>query len=217
MASSLRLHPEASLVRLELTGPDGYPRLSAALLDDLAARLEPLLADPACEGIVIHGSDKCFAAGAEIAEVGTLTGATALRFPRRGQLLFEKLTWASKPVVAAVAGYCLGGGLDLALACRWRLAAPEALFGHPGATLGLLTGWGGTQRLPQLIGGAGALEMLLRGEPVSAEQARRLGLVDEVVPSEELLARALERARPTRARAAATRRESGLDPDGGMN
>lgn len=192
MASSLRLHRENEIIRLELLGPDGYPRLSASLLDELDTHVDALLVDSACAGLVIHGSEKCFAAGAEIAEVGALTPATALPFARRGQLLFEKIARATKPVVAAVAGYCLGGGFDLALACHARLATPEAVFGHPGTTLGLLTGWGGTQRLPQLIGRTRALELLLRGEPISAQQAQALGLVEEVVAGQELLPRARE-------------------------
>lgn len=201
MPSSLRVHPEEGVVRLELTSSDGYPRLSASLLEELGLCVDRLLADPACEGIVIHGSETCFAAGAEIAEVGALSGTTALPFARHGQLVFEKIARATKPVVAAVAGYCLGGGFDLALACCWRLATPEAVFGHPGTSLGLLTGWGGTQRLPQLIGRAPALELLLRGEPVAAEQALALGLVDEVVSGEALLPRALDFARQVRERA----------------
>lgn len=197
MPSSLRLHLGGDVARLEMADSNGYPRLSASLLADLEAQLDRLLATPACQGIVIHGSQKCFAAGAEIAEVAALTrgGVAALPFARRGQLLFEKIARASKPVLAAVAGYCLGGGLDLALSCGWRLATPQALFGHPGAGLGLLTGWGGTQRLPRLIGRGLALEWLVRGEPVTAEKAQAAGLVDEIVPPEELFSQAIQRAR----------------------
>lgn len=196
MPSSLRVHPDEGVVRLELTGPDGYPRLSAALLDSLDAQLSALLADGACGGIVIHGSSRCFAAGAEIAEVGSLTGVSALPFARHGQLLLEKIARASKPIVAAVTGYCLGGGFDLAVACHWRLATPDAQFGHPGVTLGLLTGWGGTQRLPRLIGRARSLGMLLTGEGLGAQQALEFGLVDEIVSPDALLPRSRERARP---------------------
>jgi enoyl-CoA hydratase/carnithine racemase len=194
VSSSLRLHAEERLVRLELLGVNGYPRLTRFLLAELDSGLSSLLADPGCEGAVVHGSEKCFAAGADIAEVGALSGVSALEFARRAQLLFERIARAAKPVVAAVSGYCLGGGFDLALACRWRLAAPGAVFGHPGATLGLLTGWGGTQRLPRLLRPAHALELLLSGKQVDAEQALEIGLVDEVVPVEALRSRALKRA-----------------------
>lgn len=195
MPSSLRLHREAGIVRVELLGPDGYPRLSAALLDDLEATLDTLLADKECAAIVLHGSEKCFAAGAEIAEVGALTGLTALPYARRGQLLFEKIARAAKPVVAAVSGYCLGGGFDLALASHSRLATANAVLGHPGVTLGLFTGWGGTLRLPALLGRARALALLLTGEPVSAERALALGLVDELAPEGQLIPRGVARAR----------------------
>lgn len=194
MASALRLHREGPLARLELCDSDGYPRLSTPLLEALAAELDRLVADPACAGIVLHGSEKCFAAGAEISELASLSGLAALEFARRTQLLFETLARAPKPVVAAVTGYCLGGGLDLALACHLRLATPEAVFGHPGATLGLLTGWGGTQRLPRLVGRARALELLLSGDSIPAEEALAIGLVQEVVATRELIPRALLRA-----------------------
>jgi len=194
VTAPLRLHREGGVVRLELAGPDGYPRLSAALLDELEAALDQMLADSACAALVLHGSEKCFAAGAEISEVGALTGLTALPYARRGQLLFEKIATAKKPMVAAVSGYCLGGGFDLALACHARAATPEAVFGHPGVTLGLFTGWGGTRRLPALMGRAQALGLLLTGEPVDAERALALGLVDELAPAGQLIPRAVERA-----------------------
>ena len=200
MASSLRLHRQDNLARVELTGPDGFPRLATSLLEELDREIDRLFADDACQAIVIHGSPQCFATGADIAEVGALTGVTALPFARRGQLLFEKIARGPKPVVAAISGYCLGGGWDLALACWVRLATPDAVFRHPGATLGILTGWGGTQRLPQLLGRARTLELLLQGKALTAQRAAALGLVEEVVPGEQLLPRALERAAQLAAR-----------------
>jgi len=171
---------------------DGYPRLSASLLRELEDALDSVLQDASCSGLVLHGTEKCFSGGAEISEVGALTGTTALDFSRRAQLLFERLTESPKPVVAAVSGYCLGGGFDLALACHARLATPDAVFGHPGAMLGIITGWGGTQRLPRLIGRGRALETLLTGDTIGAERGRAIGLVAEVVSPERLVARALE-------------------------
>ncbi len=195
MPSTLRLHFEDHIARVELSQLDGYPRLGISLLEELAVHLDRLFADPACHGFVLHGSDDCFAAGAEIAEVASLTSITALDFARRTQLLFDRIACAPKPVVAAVAGYCLGGGLDLALACHVRLATPDAEFGHPGPTLGLLTGWGRTQRLPHLVGRARALEVLLPGQTIEAREALGLGVVDEIVPAHALLSRASSRAR----------------------
>lgn len=200
MASSLRLHRQDNLARIELTNPDGFPRLATSLLEELDREIDRLFADARCQAIVIHGSPQCFATGADIAEVGALSGVTALLFARRGQLLFEKIARGPKPVVAAISGHCLGGGWDLALACWVRLATPDAVFRHPGATLGILTGWGGTQRLPQLLGRARTLELLLQGKALTAQRAAVLGLVEKVVPGEQLLPRALERAAQLAAR-----------------
>ena len=200
MDSTLRLHPDGAITRLEMLQADGFPRLSASLLRELEDALDQVLLDPGCAGVVLHGSEKCFAAGAEIAEVGALGGTNALDFSRHAQLLFERLAEAPKPVIAAVSGYCLGGGFDLALACHTRIATPDAVFGHPGATLGIITGWGGTQRLPRLVGRGRALEMLLTGESIAAECALEMGLVSELLPVKRLLVRAVELAQgPVRA------------------
>jgi len=190
----LQAHHHQGVVRLELLGENGYPRLSTSLLCELEEAFVRLSRDASCQAIVIHGSDKSFAAGAEIAEVGALTGVAALDFSRSAQLLFERLSRSAKPIVAAIQGYCLGGALDLALACHYRLATPDAVLGHPGATLGLITGWGGTQRLPRLIGHARSFELLLLGQSIGAEQALQFKLVDEIAPAAHLLERAAVRA-----------------------
>ncbi len=194
MPPLLQVHHHQGVFRLELLGENGYPRLSTSLLYELEDAFARLSGDSSCRAIVIHGSDKSFAAGAEIAEVGALTGAAALDFSRSAQLFFERLACSPKPIVAAINGYCLGGALDLALACHYRLATPDAVLGHPGATLGLITGWGGTQRLPRLLGRAQTFELLLLGQPINAEQALRMGLVDEIVQDSQFLESALARA-----------------------
>lgn len=111
-------------------------------------------------------------------EIAALDGSTAYEFSRIGQRLMTAVENFPAPVYAAVAGYCMGGGLDLALACRQRIASPHAVFGHRGAALGLITGWGGTQRLPRLIGKARALELFVAAEKVHAAHALHIGLVD---------------------------------------
>ncbi len=146
-------------------------------------------------GIVITGTDRAFATGADLAEVRSLTPASALPFSGIGQRLFRFIERFPKPVVAAIRGYCLGGGLDLALACHIRIAATDAVFGHPGGSLGIMTGFGGTQRLPRLIGRARAMEMLTTGRNIAAEEARAWGLVSLVVPPQHVLAMSLEAAR----------------------
>jgi len=124
-------------------------------------------------------------------EIAALNAPTAYEFSKMGQELMSAIDNFPAPVYAAVGGYCMGGGLDLALACHRRIAAPHAVFGHRGAALGLITGWGGTQRLPRLIGKARALEMFVAAEKISAERALQIGLVDGIAtdPVSEALRR----------------------------
>jgi enoyl-CoA hydratase/carnithine racemase len=133
------------------------------------------------KGLIITGNEKFFSAGADLTEILRLTGPAAFEFSRSGQALTSAIDRFPAPVFAAIRGYCMGGGMDLALACDYRIAAPHAIFGHRGATLGVMTGWGGTQRLPRLIGRARALQMFLLAEMISAEEALRTGLVDRIM------------------------------------
>jgi enoyl-CoA hydratase/carnithine racemase len=130
--------------------------------------------------VVVAGNDRLFSAGAELAEISALDGPSAYEFSKMGRALMDAINHFPAPVYAAIAGYCMGGGLDLALACHHRIASPHAVFGHRGAALGLITGWGGTQRLPRLIGKGRALEMFVAAEKIIAPQALRIGLVDAI-------------------------------------
>jgi len=130
------------------------------------------------ENLIFTGKGDVFASGADLREIAKITGETAAGFALRGQDLMNKI--GQKNAVAAINGYCFGGALDLTLACRKRIAAPNAIFSHPGANLGIVTGWGGTQRLTRLVGEAAALEMFLTAERVSAEKALKIGLVDAI-------------------------------------
>lgn len=147
--------------------------------------------------LIITGNDRFFSTGADLHEVARLTGPEALKFSAMGQELMNLVENFPKPVIAAIHGYCMGGGLDLALACHARIAGPHAIFGHRGAALGLITGWGGTQRLPRVIGKAGALQMLVAAEKLSATQAQAIGLVDEV-NADPMAAAILRLANPAR-------------------
>lgn len=138
------------------------------------------------QGVVIMANNESFATGADIGEISQLTALTAMEFAAQGQRLCNQIESFPIPVVAAIRGFCLGGGLDLALACHARVAAYDSSFGHPGGALGLITGWGGTQRLPRLIGKAQALQVLLTAERIPATQALTLGLVDELVAGQDL-------------------------------
>ena len=138
--------------------------------------------------ILLTGSgEKAFVAGADIAELAALTPAQAQDAAQRGQTAFARLENSTKPVLAAVNGFALGGGCELAMACHMRVAADNARFGQPEVNLGLLPGYGGTQRLPQLIGKGKAIELLLTADVLKADEALRLGLVNHVVPLAELL------------------------------
>ena len=133
------------------------------------------------KALIITGNEKFFSAGADLNKISQLTGPAAFEFSRSGQALTSAIDRFPAPVFAALRGYCMGGGMDLALACDYRIAAPNAVFGHRGAALGVMTGWGGTQRLPRLIGKSRALQMFLLAEMVGAEDALRIGLVDRIV------------------------------------
>ena len=150
--------------------------------------MEQALDEPLVRGIILTGSgEKAFVAGADIAELAALTAAQAARASEHGQEAFARIEESTKPVVAAVNGFALGGGCELAMACHMRVAADNARFGQPEVNLGLPPGYGGTQRLPQLIGKGKAIELLLTADMVKANEALHLGLVNHVVPQAELL------------------------------
>jgi enoyl-CoA hydratase/carnithine racemase len=130
--------------------------------------------------LILTGNEKFFSAGADLHEIRDLTGTEAYEFARMGQALMDTVENFPAPVYAAIHGHCMGGGLDLALACHHRIAAPGTVFGHRGAALGLMTGWGGTQRLPRLLGKAQALQMFVVAEKLTAEQALRIGLIEAI-------------------------------------
>ena len=146
--------------------------------------------------LIITGNDRFFSAGADLNEIAALYGPAACEFAKMGQELMQRIEDFPAPVSAAISGYCMGGGLDLVLACHSRIASPRAVFGHRGAALGLITGWAGTQRLPRVIGKARALEMLITAERLSASRALATGLIDAIAG--DPLAEALHRINATR-------------------
>ncbi|HEX9121580.1 MAG TPA: enoyl-CoA hydratase/isomerase family protein [Terriglobales bacterium] len=170
-------HRDACAV-LRLISPDGTNRLTRACVLALTDAVRELARAP--RPLIITGNHKFFSAGAELSEIVALTGPAAYAFSHMGQALMNEIGCFPAPVVAAVDGYCMGGGLDLALACHRRIASPHAVFGHRGAALGLITGWGGTQRLPRLVGKTRALQMMIEAEKVHAREALRIGLVDAI-------------------------------------
>jgi enoyl-CoA hydratase len=178
---------------ITLNRPQAMNALNDALMDELAAALDAFEADDGIGCIVITGSAKAFAAGADIATMKDLSYIDAYRanFISRN---WERLAHCRKPVIAAVAGFALGGGCELAMMCDFIIAAENARFGQPEIKLGILPGFGGTQRLPRAIGKAKAMEMCLTGRLMDAAEAERSGLVARVVPTEKLLEDALATA-----------------------
>jgi enoyl-CoA hydratase len=171
---------------VQFTNPAERNPLSRSVVDQLHAIVA------GCTGpLIFTGDDRVFASGADLREIAGLTPDTAPDFGRYGQELMKKVSELPFRTAAAINGFCFGGAFDLALSCDIRLAAPHARFAHPGAGLGIITGWGGTQRLPRLVGTAWALEMFFTAEPVDAARALQIGLVDEIV--DDPLVRALVR------------------------
>jgi enoyl-CoA hydratase len=171
--------------------PDKLNALNGRTIEELDAVFSALAFDAAVRGVVVTGAgEKAFVAGADIEELSGLDAQGGRAVSELGQRVFDRIEWLGKPVVAAVGGYALGGGCELALACHVRVASENASLGTPEVKLGLLCGYGGTQRLPRLVGRGAALEILLTGERVRADEALRLGLVNRVVGRETLLAEA---------------------------
>lgn len=173
-----RLESDGPVRILRFSSPDGTNRLTRACVLALATVLEEIKAQSI--PLIITGNRQFFSVGADLNEIAALTGPGAYAFSAMGQTLMNSIANHPAPVIAAIEGHCMGGGLDLALACHQRIAAPHAVFGHRGAALGLMTGWGGTQRLPRLIGKGRALELFVAAEKISAARALEIGLVDGV-------------------------------------
>jgi enoyl-CoA hydratase len=182
------LDTATGIVTITVNRPTKLNALNAATIEELGQAIDQARADAAVRGILLTGSgEKAFVAGADIAELASLTGPGAQDASAKGQAVFRRFETSPKPVVAAVNGFALGGGCELAMACHIRVASDNARFGQPEVNLGLLPGYGGTQRLVQLVGKGKALELLLTADQVKAEEAQRLGLVNHVVPQAELL------------------------------
>jgi len=178
MPTDLRAEDRGRYFTLQLQSEDGTNRLTHACMRKLSDVLHSLRRDT--KPLIITGNPKFFSAGADLSEIRELTGPSALAFACMGQNSLNAIAHFPTPVYAAIHGYCMGGGLDLALACHRRIASPHAIFGHRGAALGLVTGWGGTQRLPKLVGKGQALAMFLAAEKLHAKNALAIGLIDGI-------------------------------------
>ena len=191
MFENLLVARDAAVAILTINRPQVLNALNGATLDELHRAVHDLTRDSAVRAVVVTGAgEKSFVAGADIGELAALRPSESREHAMRGQRVFTAIEQMGKPVVAAINGFALGGGCELAMSCTFRFAADHARLGQPEIGLGLIPGFGGTQRLAQLVGRAAALDLLLTGRHVGADEALRLGLVHRVVPAADLLSHA---------------------------
>jgi len=181
---------------LTVNRPKSLNALNAETLDEIAAAVAQVGADSAARALLVTGAgEKAFVAGADISQMQNFDSAQAQAFSERGNRTFRALEMLPVPVVALVNGYALGGGCELAMACDWIVASERAMFGQPEVNLGVVAGFGGTQRLTRLVGRAMAMDLLVTGRLVKADEALRIGLVNQVVAPDQLLEKGIEIAR----------------------
>jgi enoyl-CoA hydratase len=199
---SVLVERDGAVATLIVNRPAVRNALSHAVLDAIDATLAGLVEDASVRVILITGAgDKAFIAGADINELARLTAVTGRDLARHGQAVFDRIARSAKPVIAVINGYCLGGGCELALACTFRFAADTAELGQPEINLGIIPGYGGSQRLPRLVGLDRALDMILTGRRVRADEALAMGLVTRVHPAATLRAEAMAFAQELAAKA----------------
>jgi enoyl-CoA hydratase len=179
---------DQGICTITINRPDKLNALSVATLVELQSAFQQAVAEPTVRGIILTGSGpKAFIAGADIAEFTGLDAQSGSAFAQRGQAIFKMIEDSPKPVIAAVNGFALGGGCELAMACHIRVASENAKFGQPEVNLGLIPGYAGTQRLTQLVGKGKAMELLMTADVLDAQEAYRLGLANYVVSADQLL------------------------------
>src|SRR5215471_499968 len=188
MYENLLYQTADSITTITVNRPSVRNALNSATMRELKSAFEQADADTATRVIILTGSgDKAFVAGADINELARLTPVEGKEYSLAGQAIFDLIEQLGKPVIAAVNGYALGGGCELAMACTFRIASDNAMFGQPEVKLGIIPGYGGTQRLGRLVGRGYAAQMLVTGDMINAAEALRRGLVNQVVPLQELL------------------------------
>tara|TARA_Y100001933_G_scaffold226531_1_gene240563 strand:- start:749 stop:1513 length:765 start_codon:yes stop_codon:yes gene_type:complete len=177
-----------SIGYLNIDRPESLNAMNDEVLDEFISKINDLTSDPKVRVIIISGSgDKAFIAGADIKLMQQMNPKEALNFAEKGHRLTKLIEHSKKPIIAAINGYAFGGGTEIALACHLRLASEDAIFAQPEVKIGLVPGWGGTQRLPNIVGKGIANEMILTGRNVSAERAFEIGLVNKVIKKDNLI------------------------------
>lgn len=190
--NTLKTELHNSILQINLNRPDKLNALSAELLNELLQVFENARDDKNIKALLITGEGKAFCAGADINQLAELNAQQGLKFAEQGQHVFRVLETLGKPSLAAINGYAFGGGCELAMSATMRIAAEKAMFGQPEIKLGVIPGYGGTQRLARLIGKGRALDLCLTGRTIKAEEALAFGLVSEVTTAENLIPRAQE-------------------------
>lgn len=180
------------ILRITLSRPDKLNALNSELLDELHQLLLSAQTDKKIKALLITGAGKAFCAGADISQLASLTPQQGYEFAKKGQAIFRLLEQLGKPSLAAINGYAFGGGCELSMSATMRISTPNAQFGQPEVKLGVIPGYGGTQRLARLIGKGRALDLCLTGRFIKAEEALQWGLITEITPTENLLTRAEE-------------------------
>jgi len=190
-AASFLTPEEENIAVITLNRPDALNALSSGLLTELDNVLEEIRKDDKIRSVVITGAGRAFSAGADLSEAGSGGEAEMRGRMELGQKVFDKIETFDKPVIAAINGYALGGGLEMAAACDMRIASEKARFGNPEVNIGLIPSWGGCVRIPKLIGKAKAAQIVLTGERIEATEAEKIGLVNKVVSPDELKSTAM--------------------------
>ncbi|MES2732196.1 MAG: enoyl-CoA hydratase-related protein [Bacteroidota bacterium] len=200
---NINLIRQNGIAKLIINRPSKRNALNTKTMDELKIAIQEVYDDPTIKGLIVTGEgDQAFVAGADISEIADLTQVNSRKYSERGQEIFSLFEYCPKPTIAAINGFALGGGCELAMACHIRIAVESAKLGQPEVTLGLIPGYGGTQRLTQLVGKAKAFELIMTGDLITATEAHRLGLVNHVVEdipalmakAEEILRKIISRA-----------------------
>jgi len=191
MSEAIKVERRNAIAVVTINRADKLNALNADIVAQLGERMREVAQDSAVRGVILTGAgEKAFVAGADIGELAQMSPLSGIQVSRAGQDVFRFIETMRKPVVAAINGFALGGGLELAIACHIRIASESAKLGLPEVKLGIIPGYGGTVRLPRLVGRGRALELILTGEMIDAQEAYRIGLVNRVVPQAELIATA---------------------------
>jgi len=213
---SVNYETKENIAIITIDRPEALNALNIDVLEELKSAVKKAREDDGVYVVIITGAGRAFVAGADIAQMKDYTADEGRAFGKKGNKVFAKIEDMPKPVIAAINGFALGGGCELALACDIRIAGEKAKFGQPEVGLGITPGFGGTQRLPRVVGMSKAKEMIFTGAVIGADEALRIGLVSKVVPGEELMDAALEMANQIAANAQVAVRQSKIAINKGM-